>query len=373
MQTSTPYKRAETIEGTFVVDKSMGSGAFSSVFEATNKQTGRKCALKVMDKKVFVGPAKRFLVRECQLMAKASHPNLVGLYSVLETPKQICLEMEKVNGGDLWTYLKNTQRPLSESEAAALMHKLMTAVAYLHGNRIAHRDIKIENILLEGGNVRAAKLCDFGLAVEVAEGGEDDLVACTPCGSAGYFPPELLQSVLIRGSTPAQTNLTGMLAVDSWQLGVLLYFVLSGRFPYGTKMQNNPDRTEAVAKMKAGPNFSASCWKRISPAARELVEGLLTFDPQSRMTVQKGLESAWMQEHASTGVTVTVGPAALAPTSGKRSPVCSEGRPNSSGSNKKSWAHRARDSCASLRTALNKQTSKVAPVKYDAPAAPVAG
>ena len=132
-----------------------------------NKQSSHKYALKVYEKFKLNDPMKRKAVqREIAVLKKLEHPNVIRLHELIDNTKQINLVIEYVNGISLQQFLKNvnSQRRVSEPQCRKLFKQIVEGMDYLHSNNIAHRDIKLDNILIEE-RTNMIKIIDFGFSV----------------------------------------------------------------------------------------------------------------------------------------------------------------------------------------------------------------
>ena len=145
--------------------------------------------MKVYEKQGLSDELKRKNVeREISVLEHLDHPGIAKLYEVLETPTQVLLVMELIEGSSLYQFVKTyPQRRLEEKHARALFRQIASAVAYCHRQSVAHRDIKLENVLMdkEGGNV---KLIDFGFSTFTAPGRATRFF----CGTPAYMAPEIV-------------------------------------------------------------------------------------------------------------------------------------------------------------------------------------
>lgn len=154
------------------------------------------------------------------------HLNIVRLHEVIETDKYIGIVLEYASGGELFDHIL-AHRYLKDRDAAKLFAQLISGVRYLHAKRIVHRDLKLENLLLDRN--RNVIITDFGFANRFGIAPEDELMA-TSCGSPCYAAPELVvQDGRYVGS-----------AVDVWSCGVILYAMLAGYLPFDDD-PSNPD------------------------------------------------------------------------------------------------------------------------------------
>ena len=145
-----------------------------------------------------------------------NHPNIVKIFEAFETDDNVYLVMEYVGGGSLHSYLKEKpDRRLEEEDAKRIFKQLMTALHYCHRKSIAHRDIKLENILIDDNN--NVKLIDFGFSTCIP----NDKKIKMFCGTPSYMAPEIVMKEEYAGP-PA----------DIWASAVLLYALMNGCFPY---------------------------------------------------------------------------------------------------------------------------------------------
>lgn len=166
--------------GNYTLGRTIGEGTFGKVRMATHRLTGTKVAIKQVPKAHSAS-----LTREIHHHRRLHHGNVMKLYEVLATESNIWMVSELCSGGELYDYLVE-QEILSEVEARRIFGQLCLAVAYVHGKGIVHRDLKLENVLLdERCNV---KLGDFGFTRDF----EGKRLMETFCGTTGYAAPEML-------------------------------------------------------------------------------------------------------------------------------------------------------------------------------------
>lgn len=149
-------------------------------------------------------------------MKRINHPNIVKLYDVVETDSQVVLVMEYINGGSTHGYLKSKpNRRMEEPTAKRIFAQLFSALEYLHSKCIAHRDIKLENVMLDGD--RNVKLIDFGFSTQIPNTQKVKLF----CGTPSYMAPEIV----------LKSDYCGPPA-DVYASGVLLFTFFCGCFPF---------------------------------------------------------------------------------------------------------------------------------------------
>lgn len=206
------------------------------------------------------------------------HPNIVRLYDVIETDKYIGIILEYASGGELFDHIL-AHRYLREKDACKLFSQLISGVWYIHQKKIVHRDLKLENLLLD--RHRNVIITDFGFANRF-EHRTDDLMQ-TSCGSPCYAAPELVISDgLYVGS-----------AVDIWSCGVILYAMLAGYLPFDDDPAN-PDGDNINLLYKYIVNTPLSFPDYISAEARDLLSIMLVPDPARRADLPSIMAHRWL-------------------------------------------------------------------------------
>lgn len=235
----------------------LGQGNFSTVRLALHQLTRDKVAVKVIDKSKLDQKTQRMLAREIANMDTLAHPNIIRLFEVVETLSRIHLVVEFAGGGELFNTI-TTQGRMSEGQAASVFTQVLSAITYLHGLSIIHRDIKAENVFVAGPDL--VKLGDFGFSTRVSDL-EQQL--STFCGSPPYAAPELYKDESYLGP-----------AVDTWALGVLLFFILTADMPFKASTVGGLKR-HILAGTYETPDF-------VTTVASDLIQKLLVQDPALR-------------------------------------------------------------------------------------------
>lgn len=176
-----------------------------------------KVAMKIYEKKKLMEPQRyKSVKREIKLLERINHPNIIKLFETIETKNHVVLINEYADGGSLHSFLKSkVNRRCDEEDAKRFIKQVLSGLHYCHTRHIAHRDIKLENLLLDSkGNV---KIIDFGFSTCIPNEKKVKMF----CGTPSYMAPEIVSKKEYSGP-PA----------DLWALGVLLYALLCGCFPY---------------------------------------------------------------------------------------------------------------------------------------------
>ena len=327
------------IEHEYMIGDQIGAGMCGTVHMCLHRATRRKFAVKIIDSKKFglnSGLSSVDLREEAQMMRSLNHPHIIKVVDTFDVDGVIFIVMEHVSGGDLLDRVVEIQR-FTEPEARRIMRSVLGAVKYLHANGIVHRDLKPENILLSAQEVRVSrrestlshttsssvdshsingnkninysdrnsnhnthsnnnnnnnnndnvdgvswdvadvKITDFGLAKRTNQDGLKSF-----CGTPQYFAPEVLK----RKSTLKGAGRYGTSA-DMWSMGVVLYILLSGTFPFNEETLY--DQIQVAHYSMTGPE-----WTKVSREAKDLIRQLLQLRPHDRLTAEKALNHPWI-------------------------------------------------------------------------------
>jgi len=203
------------------VGRTIGEGAFGKVKFARRVSGGQGLVIKIMEKK-GIDDLKRVnqIFGEMFILTSLRHKNVIQLYDVVNQYNNIILVMEYAEGGEL-SKLIEKHLYLSESHASRLFSQILDGLVYCHRLKVIHRDLKLENILLDSeGNI---KIVDFGLSERLLGDAKLESV----CGTPLYMSPELMRGQKYDGST------------DVWSLGVVLYAMVCGFLPFAAKNLQN--------------------------------------------------------------------------------------------------------------------------------------
>jgi len=267
-----PHSRKRVLDETYDIKDTLGGGIFSVVKKAVNRKTGELVAIKIYEKSRLTSYDRDCTTTEVELLKSLKHPNIISVRDCIDTRSKLYLVEELMTGGDLLEAIRK-KKVFSEKEACRVFIQIMTAIAYLHANGIAHRDIKPDNILLNGDSEDpVVKLADFGFAKKVGSG-----ILHTPCGSPVYTAPEIVREDSYDKS------------VDVWSAGVLLYLLLCGYPPF-----YHQDPTKLFEEIKKAVfDFPPEQWSTVSDSAKDLVSAMLKADPTERITAQQVLDHPW--------------------------------------------------------------------------------
>ncbi|CAL9105966.1 CBL-interacting protein kinase 32-like isoform X2 [Musa acuminata AAA Group] len=272
-KTSIPQKVKRYV-GRYELGRTIGEGTFAKVRFARNSETGEPVAIKILDKeKVLKHKLVEQIKREISTMKLINHPNVVRLHEVMGSKSKIFIVLEYVTGGELFDKISNHGR-MREDEARRYFQQLVNAVDYCHSRGVYHRDLKLENLLLdEYGNL---KVSDFGLSALSQQIRGDGLLHTT-CGTPNYVAPEVIEDRGYDGAT-----------ADLWSCGVILFVLLAGYLPF------DDDNLMTLYKKISAAEFTYPSW--LSFDAMRLIARILDPNPETRLTVPEILEDAWFRK-----------------------------------------------------------------------------
>ncbi|KAI8137338.1 kinase-like domain-containing protein [Fennellomyces sp. T-0311] len=268
-----PIKQRKQV-GDYILLRTIGRGSSGHVKLGKHKVTGEYVAIKMIARRHLHSSVTvaRTVERELAILQLIHHPHLISLLQVLQDSTYVYFITEYVGGGELYHVLAGQGR-LTETDARTLFIQLATALAWCHAHHICHRDLKPENILLDRTK-KILKIADFGMAtIQPSE-----CLLKTSCGSPHYASPEIVTGKPYYGP-----------ATDVWSCGVILYVLLTGRFPF------DDDRVpRLLAKIKAGRHRKLPDY--LSSSARDLIRRMLSVDPSKRITMNDILSHPWVTQ-----------------------------------------------------------------------------
>lgn len=322
-------RRATSFSDTRYLHATNSQENFRNVTSADTEGTMQEyqCALKIIDKKEFWSRVKKgreradTLVREAAVQTTLAvlgndTAGFIQLKNIFETSEQLVLELELLDGTDLFQYV-SSRGVLDETEAAHIMRDLLNCLNGLEKIGIAHRDVKPANLLMchsENSDGTKVKLADFGMASFV---GVDNLVRGR-CGTPGFVAPE----ILLTGVNEGYGN-----KVDMFSAGVTLYVMLAGYEPF----YGESEAELIIANREAKVDFPHADWERgkivncfstcrcssfssdmltlllfnlhpptikVSVEGRDLIEKMLVIDPSRRIGPSEALRHPWITRRA---------------------------------------------------------------------------
>ncbi|KAL4909778.1 hypothetical protein BDW74DRAFT_43587 [Aspergillus multicolor] len=308
-------KRKETTFGQYILGQTVGEGEFGKVKLGWKRDGSVEVAIKLIRRESLGSNPTRLpkIYREISILRDLHHPNIVRLHEMVETDRQIGIIMEYASGGELFDHILRNKY-LKDNSARRLFAQLVSGVGYLHKKGIVHRDLKLENLLLDRN--RNIIITDFGFANtfdptdELSEEIEYNLtnkefvkrmrldktnakglrrgdLMQTSCGSPCYAAPELVVS---------DSLYTGR-RVDVWSCGVILYAMLAGYLPFDDDPAN-PDGDNINLLYKYIVTTPLTFPEYVTPHARDLLRRILVPDPRKRADLFEVARHSWLSEYA---------------------------------------------------------------------------
>lgn len=258
---------------TYVSPLAVGRFAITKLYK--DKKTGEKVAIKFIELDED-GEIPEVIKSEIDIFSKLSHPSIVKYIDSFKTEESLCIVMEYVSGGDLHGVVSE-KRQLTESVVKNYMMQLLDALDYLQQQKISHKDIKLENILVSDDE-KTIKLCDFGFS---AHYDSEDITK--KYGTPSYMPPELIQN---RIEYPE--------LLDVWSSGVLMYIMLFGFFPFEDRMR--PDNLVLLMRNITKGNYFIPRMTKVSEDGLDFMMSMLMTNPRQRATIVDLQNHHWMNK-----------------------------------------------------------------------------
>ncbi|KAL7720165.1 non-specific serine/threonine protein kinase [Entamoeba marina] len=269
----------------------IGSGATGSVCYCTNSNNV-EFAVKVIETAKIIDCRFALIAKELNIMKELQHPNIIKFHDVWITPSRLIIAMELAYGDTLFDYILDNGCLKSEY-VCLIIHKMLSALEYLHSLHIAHRDIKLENIMFatfpnDFNNIR---LIDFGFARKVDI---DGLPSPSDVGSLAYRSPEMI--------TPGKHGTK----VDIWALGVVTYILLSGIPPFKSRDKDptyfqpfwllvNEDNFQLTTEIQQGVLHIEKEFVEVDDKAIEFIKNTLVVNEEERLSAKECLELEWFK------------------------------------------------------------------------------
>lgn len=264
-------------------EKTLGEGKFGLVKLGVHKKTGQNVAIKIIKKQAMAPKDQELVKSEIDIMKMCRQKNIVRILDHFEDNDFIFIVMEYLAGGTLAHYLESTPvDALSEKDTGVITYQIAKALEYLHEFGIIHRDLKPENIMIKGilpyEGLDSLKVMDFGLSKIL---GPSERVN-DGYGTLTYVAPEVLTR------KPYNKH------VDIWSLGVIVYYTLSGAFPF----DDSSNDEEVIAKKTVFNElkFFHKSWPSRSASVRDFIIKALTKDLEKRATIAELLAHQWFTD-----------------------------------------------------------------------------
>lgn len=257
----------------------IAKGSFSVVYKALQKKTGIIRCIKKISKKNFTIDILH-AQHEVQILQKLVHPNIVRIIEYYEDQKNLFIVTEYLEGGELFDKMLK-KMSFSEFEARTIISQVISAILYLHQQNILHRDLKPQNIIFEYEDPAKlnVKIIDFGTSRRIFKNQKLSFKT----GTYSFMAPEVLTHKYDQ-------------KCDIWNVGVILFLLLSGRHPFpGVSEEETLKKISTVE-----PHFHSEDWSDISSEAVDLIKQMLRKDPVQRPTAKELFQHPWFSKELRT-------------------------------------------------------------------------
>lgn len=252
--------------------RDLGSGNFGVAKLVREKANGKFYAVKYIERGLKID---EHVQREIINHRDLKHPNIIRFKEVFVTPTHLAIVMEYAAGGELFERICSAGR-FSEDEARYYFKQLISGVSYCHAMQICHRDLKLENTLLDGSPSSQLKICDFGYSKSSVLHSQPKSTVGTPA----YVAPEVL----------SRKEYNGKIA-DVWSCGVTLYVMLVGAYPF--EDPDDPRNIRKTIQRILSVHYTIPDYVRISSECKHLLSRIFVADPDKRITVPEIEEHSW--------------------------------------------------------------------------------
>jgi serine/threonine protein kinase len=276
----------------FTLTEKIGKGSFGEVFLTRKKNSNQLFATKKVAKSVVLqDKIKRYFNNEIFILKNIDHQNIIKLYELKQTINSFYLIFEHCNGGSLsscmQTYIKTTNKPFTEDIVQHIMKKVISAIFYLHKNKIIHRDLKLDNILVhfeseeDKKNMNLLnseiKIIDFGFARYL----QSEDLATSVLGSPINMDPQILGKLRSIDNKQNENFFGYDLKADIWSLGTVAYELLIGAPPFDADSYD-----DLLKKVNQGDYYIPSNIE-LSKQSISFLNGLLQHNPKQRLSVDE--------------------------------------------------------------------------------------
>lgn len=262
----------------YQIGQQIGKGSFAEVRmikPKTPQEDDQKLAVKIIQKAESVSTNK-VIIREVKALRKLVHPNIISFHEVLRKGDKFYIIMEFAEGGDLFQKL-DKHGAISDDEGKAIFSGIINGLHYCHQLSIAHRDLKLENILLDKNS--RPKISDFGFSRSCLDNEGKRILSKTFCGSLYYAGPEILMG------SPYNPTIS-----DIWSCGVILYAMMFNAMPFMEK------DVKVLVQKELNRDITFPASKGVRESCVELIKWMLEPDVIRRATTSRIIvTSDWLK------------------------------------------------------------------------------
>mgnify|MGYP002860708293 CR=1 FL=1 len=262
----------------YEIKEIIGEGRNSSVNMGIKKDTGECVTIKTIKKNEDTKKEEELVHYEIEILKFCQHKNIVQLIDYFETLEEIIIVLKYIKGNTLGNFLKEKNFNLNEMEVANIIYQIAKGLEYLQKFGIVHRDIKPDNIMIskkEKDSNIIIKIMDFGFSRIVSK--EEKLME--GFGTLYYAAPELIQ------------NLPYNLEIDIWSLGVIIYYIFTGCYPFTGKTEDEIEENI----LEENVEFKDGEWETISDKVKDLIQKCLEKNPEERINIKQFIDHPWFQ------------------------------------------------------------------------------
>ena len=272
--------------GSYTIEKLLGEGSFGKVHLTRKEGDSKKYATKELDREeIDSSEAKKYLINEIRILQSLNHPNIVKFVDIKKTKKHYYIMMEFCNGGELSKnlekYMNKNGTAFPEELVQHFMRQIIDAFKYIHGKKIIHRDVKLDNILLNFDNEEdkknfnlmkaQVKIIDFGFSCIYND------IKKSILGSPINMDPLILKK--LTDSTGATRELGYDMSADIWSIGTICYEMLIGKSAFDSNdIKELSDKIEKGA-YKVPTNISAELVS--------FLNGMLQYEGKNRLNAEQ--------------------------------------------------------------------------------------
>lgn len=273
MEASTPSNFNEK----FVLGEKLGEGAFAAVYHCVSRSSDKVYAVKKTTRANLDRNTLYCTLMEPFVLRKIYHPNIMIYTGFFKDDRFYYMVCEELTGGAVSDILEDVSSH-SEKEICRLVQQLLLAIQHIHARNIVHRDLKLDNLMLDASGV--LKIVDFGCADQVES---DEPSLSKVLGTPGYMAPEIIKNQLYGKR------------VDLWSAGVIIYSLLCGYPPFHHDYVDELDRLFRII-CSGFYIFDSPYWDNISTDAKDLIKHLLVVNPEFRYTATQALKHPWFNQ-----------------------------------------------------------------------------
>ncbi|CAB4253231.1 similar to Saccharomyces cerevisiae YPL141C FRK1 Putative protein kinase [Maudiozyma barnettii] len=284
----TRQKKKHVTFGPYLIGATLGEGEFGKVKMAWTRpakgsnDVSKQVAIKLIRRSSIIQNSEREIkvYREINALKHLTHPNIIGLEEVLQNSKYVGIVLEYASGGEFYKYIQKKRR-LDEQRACKIFVELISGVTYMHSKGLVHRDLKLENLLLDSNE--NLLITDFGFVNEFRR---DHELMRTSCGSPCYAAPELVVTTKPYMGRKA----------DIWSCGIILFAMLAGYLPWDDDPSNPkgddiPKLYHYITRTKLKfPSY-------VSAVPRDLLRKILVPDPKKRTDMTDIIQHPWLEPY----------------------------------------------------------------------------